>query len=65
MKAGKEEWFDKRKKSKRKHFSLFFKKKGTIEPIVLEPQAKRFKVQKISKNSKALHDAKRIFLNIL
>ena len=27
VKAVKEEWFDKRKKSKRKHFSLFLKKK--------------------------------------
>ena len=26
VKAVKEEWFDKRKKSKRKNFSLFFKK---------------------------------------
>ena len=37
-KAAKEEWFDKHKKSKRKRSSLYLN--GTIEPIVLEPQAK-------------------------
>ena len=56
-KAAKEEWFDKHKKSKRKRSSLYLNE--TIEPIVLEPQAKRSKVQRISKNSKAFQDAKK------
>ena len=56
-KAAKEEWFDKHKKSKRKCSSLYLNE--TIEPIVLESQAKRSKVQRISKNSKALQDGKK------
>ena len=53
--------FDKHKKSKRKHSSLYLNE--TIEPILLEPRAKRSKVQKISKNSKAFQDAKKILEN--
>ena len=56
-KAAKEECFDKHKKSKRKCSSLYLNE--TIEPIVLESQAKRSKVQRISKNSKAFQDKKR------
>ena len=56
-KAAKEEWFDKHKKSKRKRSSLYLNK--TKEPILLEPQAKTSKVQKISKNSEAFQDAKK------
>ena len=56
-KAAKKEWFDKHKKSKRKRSSLYLNE--TIEPIVLEPQAKRYKGQRISKNSKAFQDAKK------
>ena len=43
-------------KSKQKCSSLYLNK--TIEPIVLEPQAKKSKVQKISKNSEAFQDGK-------
>ena len=42
-KAAKEEWFDKHKKSKEKRSSLYLNE--TIEPIVLEPRAKRSKVK--------------------
>ena len=56
-KAAKKKWFDKRQKSKRKRSSLYLNE--AIEPIVLEPQAKSSKVQRISKNSKAFQDAKR------
>ena len=56
-KAAKEEWFDKHKKSKRKRSSLYLNE--TVEPIVLEPQAKRSKVQRISKNSTVSLDAKK------
>ena len=56
-KAAKEEWFDKHKKSKRKRSSLYLNE--TIESIVLEPRAKRSKVQRIPKNSKAFQDAKK------
>ena len=55
MKQAKEEWFDKHKKSKRS--SLYFH--GKLELTVLEPQAKRSKVQKILKNSKAFQDVKK------
>ena len=55
-KAAKEEWFDKHKKSKRKRSSLYLNE--TIVSIVLEPRAKRSKVQRIPKNSKAFQDAK-------
>ena len=56
-KAVKEEWFDKHKKLKRKHSSLYLIE--AIQPILLEHQAKRYKIQRILKNSKALQDAKR------
>ena len=56
-KAAKEEWFDKHKKSKRKRSSLYLNE--TIESIVLESRAKRSKVQRIPKNSKAFQDAKK------
>ena len=56
-KAAKEEWCDKQNKSKRKRSSFYLNK--TLEPIVLEPQAKISKVQKISKNRKQFQDAKK------
>ena len=56
-KAAKEKWFDKHKKLKRKRYSLYLNE--TKEPIVLKPQAKTSKVQKISKNSKTFQDAKK------
>ena len=56
-KAAKEEWCDKQNKSKRKRSSFYLNK--PLEPIVLQPQAKISKVQKISKNRKEFQDAKK------
>ena len=56
-KAAKEEWCGKQNKSKRKRSCFYLNK--TLEPIVLEPQAKISKVQKVSKNRKEFQDAKK------